>query len=311
MFNRRCSAIHTNLVIPMLYLGFFTCFMSSAGNALAGEPDSDKAESYLLQYKFKDSDFLHYQIKAQSLMTTKRGELTQKAENTTKTSRHFRVVELTETGNAIVEIVIDKIKMEAGFDGKVTQTFDSADPTTHSKAFNHIEEIMGKTLGRMEVTPQGEIVKFVYLHNQLKKASGVNDENEFKVDPSLSFLLVLPTKPVQVGTTWTETIDHNIPVTPKLKKPHRFLRTYEVTQIKDGIVTIKYKTAAITVVRDPAIQVRTLQMTPEGTLTFDIEQGKLLTRTVKVDNFVINAIGPGSSMNVMAYKTEKFGTVIK
>ena len=52
-------------------------------------------------------------------------------------------------------------------------------------------------------------------------------------------------------------------------------RSYELVEVKDGRATIKIRSALITPIRDGMILAQLIQMSPCGTIVFDLENGRI------------------------------------
>jgi hypothetical protein len=82
-------------------------------------------------------------------------------------------------------------------------------------------------------------------------------------------------------------------------------RTYQLAEVNGSIATIKLKTARITPVNDPQIEVQLMQRTPSGSIKFDLDQGRIVSMETVVEQTVLGAAGPKSSMSAATRSVEK------
>ncbi|MCA8988830.1 MAG: hypothetical protein KDA78_14365, partial [Planctomycetaceae bacterium] len=124
-------------------------------------------------------------------------------------------------------------------------------------------------------------------------------------DPALNFLVIFPDHPVQMGETWKQTLEVEVPITDKLKEKVKLLRTYRLKQIENQVAQIEVATSLVTIIRDPAVQTRIMTQTPSGVIEFDLEQGIMLSRTLDVNDQVVGAFGSGTLVHARNHRSEK------
>jgi cellobiose-specific phosphotransferase system component IIB len=270
--------------------------VSAQSESSTAEP-LQKAEGVLLRYKFDTNSVLHYYFDKQSQMVTAKGEIKQIVKDKTKSNRHFRVIGVENDGSAELEIVVDRVQMETQAEEDVTSSYDSNKPDTVGKDYQKIQDIIGKSMARLIVSNRGQITQVI------QAPAG----EKIDLDPSLNFLLVLPEEPVTVGHTWKETIEHIVPLDTKpLTMNIKLMRTYEIKKIENQIVSIHFKTGRLTPLRDPKIEVRTMQLLPEGDIEFDLKSGVMLTRKSRINSNVLGAMGGNSSISALVGINETY-----
>ena len=79
-------------------------------------------------------------------------------------------------------------------------------------------------------------------------------------------------------------------------------------KVEDEIATIRFRTSARTPVNDPDILRQIVQQTPSGLIEFDIKNGRMLSRSLKIDEKVVGAFGPQTLLDAQGEMTEKLIT---
>ena len=86
------------------------------------------------------------------------------------------------------------------------------------------------------------------------------------------------------------------------------IRVFELMKVEDEIATIRFRTSARTPVNDPDILRQIVQQTPSGLIEFDIKNGRMLSRSLKIDEKVVGAFGPQTLLDAQGEMTEKLIT---
>lgn len=281
------------------------------------EPESK--ETFHLHYQFTPGEFVHYKVSDGSTYTTQKDTFKETAKNQAIAWRQYRVVSVDSAGEAVLELMIDRVWLLAQFDNSPPIVFDSADPKLRPDRFKHILKTVGKPMSRMRVKQTGEMVSIQNLFGPaakvVKKVKAKDPDNseqdpskkkkEIEVDQTPNFLVVFPEEAISIGDTWKQTLEVEVPVSKTLKEKVKLLRIYTLKSVEDEKATISLSTVLITPVRDPGVKVRLLQQTPSGTIVFDIKRHLLLSRDLKTDDRVLGAFGAGTQVNAASIRSEK------
>ncbi len=261
----------------------------------ATEQADDSPPRYELRYRFQTGEFVRYEVSDSYTMTTRKGRFQETLYNRSDVSRHYRVVSVDDQGEAVLELMIDRVRLTAQFDDAPPTIFDSSDPAQQPRKFESIRASVGKPMSRMRVDAQGEMLGMQNL--QGGSAPGL--------DPAQNFLLVFPEKAVAVGESWKQTVEIEVPVTARLKEKMNILRTYTLEKVAEDVATISLVTVLTKAVRDPAIKTRLLQQTPSGTIQFDMKRQQLISRELRVNESVIGAFGAETLVEARGVRTER------
>ena len=260
----------------------------------ANAPANRSDQTYLLKYKFIPNQFVHYQVNFTSQISNRSGEYEQLSRNQTSTRRHYRVISADKDGTAELELILDYVKMKSQFNKEDPVIIDSANKDDPSERQYPIFNQVGKPLTRVKMSSQGKLIQTTKLSTAVQS----NDE-------SMNFLLRFPEHKISVGDHWKEIYEIDVPMDKTLKQKIKFRRKYTLTSVKNGIAFINLETAALTPLHNPNLKARVIQQAPKGTIQFDLKRGLLLSRTSSVNQTVIGAMGPSTSMSVASTSIEK------
>lgn len=266
------------------------------------EPAKPAATTVLLQYKFQPGQFFHYEVADHVRYVTQQAGNAFETLQRNDSAKHYRVVTIEEDGSALLEPIIDRIRMSAKLPEKPLVEFDSAKDKLAPPEFQRHKETVGKPMARFLFTPSGELKSVKLIEANVPPAVAAAAA---KADPKMSFLVPLPTEPIAVGHRWRQKYNESISAGQGLYQPVPMLRQFELIGIADGIATIKFKTSILALLNDAKAQGQLAQQTPSGTIEFDIERGLIRTRKFVTNETVLNAFGQQTLLQVSGESIEK------
>lgn len=253
-----------------------------------------------LRYKFQPNQSLFFEYSQDMTMHVQKKAFKQKIESQTITDKHLRVISVDAEGNALIEPVIDRARLSSREDDGPAASFDSANgPDKCPAAFRAILETIGKPKLRIKFAPDGHVLSADGLAGNSIVAE------QLESDPSLNFLIVLPNQPVKVGDTWKDDFEVNVQLDKTLKQGVKLRREYRLVKLDGNQADIELKMGILTPIRDPAIELQLSSRILSGTIAFDHQTGQIISRQVKVDHQVINALGDGSLVRTIMTQTER------
>jgi hypothetical protein len=266
---------------------------------LAGHADDAQAPGVLLRYQFQPGQKLYYSVVNGSNIVVQYDVNQYEVAHSSASVRHFRVIDVYENGNALLQLTIDRAYMRAEQAGSVA-VYDSASNEPVPDEFAQVNNTIGVPWVNITVSPRGEVLDVRTM------VAGVDDANVTN-EVQNNVLSLLPEEPVQVGGSWSEeyVVGVQIDTMSTLQREIRMQRTFTLTAIDNGRATIEMRTVSLSPVRDPFQEGQLLQRTPSGTLELDIASGALLSRGLEVDGEAVGFSGPQSCMTVDSTRTER------
>lgn len=257
--------------------------------------------TYLLKYKFQPEQFLYFEVENTMKIVTQFNGASETVTNTSQAWKQLRVVSVDETGNALLEPMIERVKLSTQTDGQDAITYDSLEDATPPLQFRDIKGTVGTVIARVNVSAHGELNQVIPV---LQNNQALNDAAK-KNDPQLNFLTVLPKTAVRIGESWKDRFTTDVTVEKSLKKDVIVQRTFTLVSVAGSIASIKLKTSVVTPINDPQMQVQLIQRTPTGVIEFDMAKGQIASMKTQIDETVFNAFGPKSSMSAVTKSVEK------
>lgn len=257
----------------------------------------------MLKYKWETNQIFYFDSTSLMSISTRKDQTAETAMNESRSFKHYRVVSVDSEGNALLELIIDRVKMLARFGENDPLTFDSDSKSAPPPQLRGIRDGIGKPTARVQVSMHGTLKDVTRLGDAAPGKGAVPDN-----DPSNNFLTVLPEKPIEVGGTWSEKIDVRVSVSKELTQSVSILRKFQLDAIEGNIARISMDSTVLTPVNDPMIKGQLIQRTPSAKIVFDIEKGQIVSRETRLDKTEIGVLGPNSSMRAVGEFVERMVT---
>lgn len=266
------------------------------------DKDAVAQPKYLLKFKFQPGQTVRYEVDYQMEMKTHFSGLTETVRNKSKSRRAYTVKEVTPDGEGNLQLVIEWVRMSAEFDNAKPIEFQSDDPKKHPRQFSNILDSIGKPQAAIRFSPAGRPREVTPLNGAPAAAPAPAALADASQE---SYLVPLPEQPIAVGDTWKERF--TVVARDGSNLPEKILmqRTYKLLQVRDGLATIEFNTVILSPISDPSMSAQLIQRETAGKITFDIENGLIAARDVKVERTVFDPFGPQSSTRAASTYHEK------
>ncbi len=205
------------------------------------------------------------------------------------TERHFHVASVDPDGSAVLDLVIDNVKIAYVINGDPPVAYDTRGGAAAPKGLENVKECIGRH-NRVRVDAQGKLLPL--------------DGSQPARSDDPDFLVILPEKPVRIGEEWFDDYQARVQVTKELTQKVTLRRRYTLSAVNDNVALIRVATAEVTPVVDPQVLAGMIQLTPKGTVLLDIAQGTLTLRELHCDRTEVGALGPASSIAAVSTTRE-------
>lgn len=262
-----------------------------AAAAGAAEPETDDAVR--LRYAFQAGDVVAAEVAHRALTETTMNGVTEAVETMTDSTKTWRVVAVDEGGVATLEQSVDGVTMTSRSSDRGEVRWASAGDAEPPPGYEAVRASLGVPLVRLQVSPDGRVLERRELRPCPAAASG-----DLVIVP-------LPEEPIAVGHVWTVPDELVVEVPNGPRKLVRTRLRYRLEEVRDGLATIRVDTTVLTPLDDPRLEARLLERIWDGTIRFDIEAGRIVSRRTAIDRRVVGFGGPQSSVRYKASLEER------
>lgn len=252
------------------------------GPVVATRPvQTQAAAEFQLAYKFRPEQEVRMLLTVGSQIRLQKGAHVEVNTIESITERHFHVATVNTDGSAILELVIDNVKIAYSLNGDPPISYNTRGNAPPPKGLENVRECIGRAT-RVRVDTRGRV-------SPLDPAQPNPAD-----DPD--FLVVLPEKPVRIGQEWFDDFQARVHVSPQLTQKITLRRRYTLTAVNNNVAVIRVVTAEVTPIDDPQVLAGMVQLTPKGTALLDLSQGTLTLRDLHCDRVEVGALGTASSI---------------
>lgn len=257
-----------------------------------GSPSA--GEKYSLQYKFRAGETMRWKVVHRARIETTVSGTSQTAETVTTSTKVWNVRKVEPGGTAIFEQFVDDVDMWQKLTGRMEVRYNSKTDKKPPVGFETVSKSIGVPLSRTTIDSSGKVLKREHL------VAKPQAEHEGLIT------IPLPESPVAVGETWNFPCDIEVPLDNGGIKRIKSRQIFTLESVRNGEATIRVATQILTPVDDPAIEARLMQRDTGGTVTFDIEEGRVVGQQMDTDKRVIGFRGNASSLHCRTRFTEQW-----
>lgn len=286
-----------NSALPLRRALVFATAFSLALSAAADEtatPKPPEGPKHSLQYKFKPNEIIRTKVLQQVRLDTTIQGSTQVAETVSASVKAWKILSVAADGSATFEHSVESADLRQKVTGRQELSYNSKTDKDPPAVFEQVAKSIGVPLSEITVNATGKITK------RIEKRSGVQSDSQSNM------LVPLPAEPVSVGESWNEPSDVVVSLEGGEKKVIKTRQHYTLEKVANGVATISVATQILTPIHDPKVQSQLVQRLTKGTIRFDIDEGRVLSQQVDLDERVLGFQGNDSSLHYLGRFTEEY-----
>lgn len=251
---------------------------------------AEEAKTYTLRYQFVPQQSQHFISQNDTEYVVEFSQAKDTVLHTSMFLRQMTILSVAPDGAADVQLMLDRAYMTAK-NAEVDSVYDSTQTDQVPSEFAAVHQSLGKPIN-VRLTPLGKV---------LPAADGTT--------PAIQddLFVAFPKDPVALGGTWKDNFEASIQVANggMLFRQVKMQRRFTLNSVENGIATIAVSTVCLSPISDPFQESMLIQRKHSGVLKFDLEQGCLVDRLLKIDDKVVGNQGQGSALTVKLVKVDR------
>ena len=261
------------------------------------KPSPDGGETFLMRYKFEPGMVVRSEVTYLSKNGTRIDSVQQDATSRTVSMKSWRVLD-TEGDTVTFEYRIDEIDMsqQVGSGNEVRYSSKEASDEPPPIQFAGAADNVGKVVSTISIDARGMVVARSDTQNPPHLGMG-------------DVTLPLPENPVAVGATWEIPREMRIPRKDGSSRLLKFRELFKLEKVSAGIATISVRSEPLSTISDPSEEAQVLQQLSNGTIRFDLDAGRMVSKDLAWDHEVVAFSGPGSVLEYSARLDDHVVTV--
>ena len=288
------------LITTFFFLGLFASTAvsqddtepRSVSEQLEAARERATTNDYELRYQFTVNEVIRTRVTHLVTIETRMSGISQTAQTRSISVKIWRIVAVDERGSITLVNSIDSVNMWQQGSGQVAITYNSETDEEPPLVFQQVADSIGVPISTITISRRGKILT---REDHLEQAGG--DMGGLTVP--------LPEGRVKVGDVWTDPTQIRVPLKDGRVRIIRVRQRYELKDVSTGVATIDVRTEVLSPLNDPWIEAQLVQRMQNGTVRFDIDAGRLISRQMDMDETVIGFSGDDSTMNYLARFTEE------
>lgn len=281
----------------------FFVLLSGSRLLLADEPaDADSAdastqqaageERYLLRYKFEEGEIIRWKVVHMGTTETKIQGNAQSSKSRSASTKQWKVTAVDEAGNLTFTHSVTDVEMWQKLSDRPEVSYNSLTDTEVPPEYEHVASTLKQPLATVTVATDGQIVKREGTAPTVNLGLG-------------DIIMLLPPKPAKIGGRWHEPSEIQARLSDGTLKRIKVRKTYTLEKVQTGVATISVRTEVLTPVNDPKLESQIVQQLSNGTIRFDVDAGRLLSKQMDWDETVVGFNGADSQLKYLARITEE------
>lgn len=254
-------------------------------------PSTLGGEEYLFRYKLEPGLVIASEVTHLAKTDTKVDAVEQNSHSRTVSQKTWEVTRV-ENDEMTFEYKILEIDMSQRIGADTEIRFNSKSGEEPQRQFKAAADSVGKVISTVTIDEQGMIVA---------RSDDTNPPNLGMGDITLP----VPKQPIAIGATWEVPRELRIRREDGTFKTVRFRELFRFDKVSAGVATIAVRSEMLTAISEPKEEAQVLQQLSNGTIKFDIDAGRMLSKELGWDKVVVGFSGAGSVMDYSARLDEQ------
>lgn len=264
----------------------------TAAEKVAAATAKATEETYDLRYKFSPSEIVRMKVIHLVTIETKIQGVTETAKTRSVSTRKWNIENVDAAGNITFVHSVEEVDMWQKSSGRQEVHYNSGSDEKPPAEYVNVPESVGVPLATITIDRYGKLLKRDSARPQFKISIG-------------DIAVPLPGKPVKIGQEWYYPEEIQVRLEDKTVKQIKARHKFTLVKVATGVATIEAVTEILTPVNDPKIESQLVQKKQRGTIKFDIDAGRLISKQMDLNEAVIGFNGPQSVMQYLARLTEE------
>ena len=250
------------------------------------------SQQHELRYKFQLGEVIGWKVTHLSSVDTTIQGNTQTSKSRSVSTKLWRVTNVDEKGNITFTHSVDNVEMWQQLSDRPEVAYNSKKDNKPPPEYEQVSKTIGVVLATVQVSATGEVLKREGDAPVITLGLG-------------EIIMLLPPKAVGIGSRWHEPSELAATGPDSQIKRIKIRKTYTLEKVQTGVATISVRTEVLTPIDNARIQSQIVQQLTNGTIKFDLDAGRLISKQMDWDETVIGFNGAESQLKYLARINEE------
>jgi hypothetical protein len=248
---------------------------------------------YELRYKFHKGEVIRSRVTHLATTETTITGNTLESKSRSISTKAWRITNVDEDGQFTFEHIVEDVDMWQQIGEREEVKYNSKTDEKAPLEYEEVQSTVGIVLATITVDAHGTLVDRSDKQNKMNLGLG-------------QITIPLPAGEVKIGHQWTTPSEVWVRSPDGGAKRIKTRQLFTLESVKTDVATISVKTQVLTPVNDPKIDSQIVQQLTNGTIRFDMDLGRILSRQMDWDETVVGFSGAESALKYLARYTEDY-----
>jgi len=275
----------------------FKCFLvaavlTTATVCVAQNCVAADSQTYSMRYKLKPGETVRYEVTHVAKTKTRLRGAEELSQVHTVSEKMWNVASNVSTDKMTFEHSVTKVDLtqSTGDKPELRWSSESGEPATAE--FMKVAEQIGVPLSTVTINARGQ---------ETDRKTHAGSESQLGMG---GLTIALPENAVKIGESWTVPREVKVRLENGEIKPMKVHEVFTLEKVETGVATIRIRSEVLTPIDDETIKAQLVQQLSNGTIRFDLDAGRVISKQLDWDETVVGFNGPNSMMEYRARLTE-------
>lgn len=265
-----------------------------AADDAANQGDSIlQKEKYLLRYQFIAGESVRYQVTHVAKTKTRIKGAEENAQVHTISEKVWQISDVNDEGIMTFVHSVDSVELTQQTGTAAEIRWSSLSGEKPPIMFESVADQLNNPLSTVTINPRGQ---------ELARKTHAGTEAQLGMG---GLTIPLPEEAISVGHAWSVPREIKARGETGEIKIIKARDTYTLEKVQTGVATLKVRSEILTPIEEASVKAQIIQQLSNGSIRFDLDAGRFLSKQLDWDETVVGFQGPNSLMEYRARLTEE------
>ncbi len=247
-------------------------------------PDTNR---YKLRYRMTPNMKIVSEVTHLAKTNTKINDEAQSSQSRTVSRKVWFVSDVAKNGDMTFIHQVDSVEMSQQIGDGEELRYNSETDKEPITIFQKVAEMIGKPIATISINAFGQVVE--RSDEAVGSNLGMGD-----------ITIPLPEEEIEIGTQWETPREIRVRRTDGTPKSVKVRELYTLEKVSAGVAVISIRSELLTPLTEPEVEAQAVQQMSNGTIRFDLDAGRLISKKLTWDKTIVGFSGAGSIMDYSA-----------
>jgi hypothetical protein len=247
---------------------------------------------HTLRYKFKPEETVRYEVTHIAKTKTRLRGTEEVSQVHTVSEKVWKFEQATSPDKMTFEHSVSKVDLMQQTGEKPELRWSSESDGPPLVEFSKVAEQIGVPLSTVTINGRGQ---------ETDRKTHAGSEAQLGMG---GLTIALPDQAIEIGATWTVPREVKVRMENGEVKAMKVREVFTLEKVQTGVATLTIRSEVLTPIEDDSVKAQLVQQLSNGSIRFDIDNGRVLSKQLDWDETVVGFQGPNSLMEYRARMTE-------